>query len=202
MKLTIIGASGHGKVCASIAEKCGYDEIVFLDDDKNVDHCGKWKVIGQSSAAETAQNDLFIAIGDARVRSQMMERFKEKHFPVLIHPSAVIADDVEFGEGTVVMAGVVINPGAKIGKGCIVNTSSSIDHDCFIDDYTHISVGAHLSGVISIGKRVWLSVGACVSNNVKICGDCIIGAGAVVIKDIDKPGVYIGVPAKEMASRN
>ena len=33
-KIVIIGASGHGKVIADIAEKNGYEEIVFLDDDR------------------------------------------------------------------------------------------------------------------------------------------------------------------------
>lgn len=196
MKLTIIGASGHGKVVADIAEKCGYDEIEFLDDNESIDCCGKWRVVSPSSDAATVQNDLFIAIGDARIRSQLMERFSDKHFPVLIHPSAVIADDVEIGEGSVVMAGAVINPSVTIGRGCIVNTCSSVDHDCLLGDYVHLAVGAHLSGTVSIGNRTWIAIGACISNNVCICGDCIIGAGAVVIGDIAQPGVYIGIPAK------
>lgn len=196
MKLTIIGASGHGKVVADIAEKCGYDEIEFLDDNESIDCCGKWRVVSPSSDAATVQNDLFIAIGDARIRSQLMERFSDKHFPVLIHPSAVIADDVEIGEGSVVMAGAVINPSVTIGRGCIVNTCSSVDHDCLLGDYVHLAVGAHLSGTVSIGNRTWIAIGASISNNVCICGDCIIGAGAVVIRDIAQPGVYIGIPAK------
>ena len=38
-------------------------------------------------------------------------------------------------------------------------------------------------------------IGASVKNNVTICGGCIIGAGAVVVKDITECGVYVGVPA-------
>ena len=96
------------------------------------------------------------------------------------------------------MAGVVINPGAQIGKGCIINTSSSVDHDCQIEDYVHISVGAHLSGTIEVGERTWIGAGATVSNNVNICGGCTIGAGAVVVKDITESGTYVGVPAKKI----
>lgn len=202
MKLTIIGASGHGKVVAHIAEKCGYDEIEFLDDNESIDCCGKWRVVSPSSDAATVQNDLFIAIGDARIRSQLMERFSDKHFPVLIHPSAVIADDVEIGEGSVVMAGAVINPSVTIGRGCIVNTCSSVDHDCFIADFCHISVGTHLAGTVEVGTRTWISIGASVVNDVSICADCVIGAGAVVIKTIEKAGTYIGVPARKLTSHN
>ena len=96
------------------------------------------------------------------------------------------------------MAGAVINPGAQIGIGCIINTSSSVDHDCVVEDYVHISVGAHLSGTVRVGKGTWIGAGAIVSNNINICGGCMIGAGAVVIKDIAEPGTYVGVPAKKL----
>ncbi len=191
MKLTIIGASGHGRVVADIAKRCGYDEIVFLDDDESLKFCGSYPVVGKTD--KTVDNDVFVAIGNSEIRRRLSEGRK----PVtLIHPDAVIADDVEIGAGTVVMAGAVINPGTKIGRGVIINTSSSVDHDCEISDYCHVSVGAHLCGTVSLGESTWVGAGSIVSNNVNICGGCMIGAGAVVIKDIDKMGTYVGVPAR------
>lgn len=63
------------------------------------------------------------------VRSRLLEQLEleEKYVPVLVHPSAVVAEDIQLGTGTVVAAGAVINPGARIGKGCIINTCSSVD---------------------------------------------------------------------------
>ena len=108
----------------------------------------------------------------------------------------ITKDNVPIGDGTVVMAGAVINVSAKIGKGCIINTCASVDHDCVIENYVHIAVGAHVAGTSAIGDRTWIGAGATVSNNIRICDDCIIGAGAVVIKDIGQAGTYIGVPAR------
>lgn len=193
MKLTIIGASGHGKVVADIARVSGYDVIEFLDDDRTVSFCGSYPVVGTTDKA--VDSDIFVAIGNANIRERLS---KGRKLVTLIHPNAVIAEGVEIGEGTVVMAGAVINPGAKIGRGCIINTSSSIDHDCIVDDYCHISVGSHLCGTVKIGKKTWIGAGSTVINNVNICGGCTIGAGAVVIKDIKEEGTYIGVPAKIM----
>ena len=198
MKLTIIGASGHGKVVADIAEKNGYDEIEFFDDDVSIEHCGKWPVVGTVHEALNRDNDVFIAIGKAETREKLMECFDGHRFPVLIHPNAVVADDVEIGEGTVVMAGAVINPDAKIGRGVILNTCSSVDHDCVIGDFVHISVGAHLSGTVIVGKGTWIAVGASVNNNVEICEGVMVGAGAVVIRDIRETGTYVGVPARRL----
>lgn len=198
MKLTIIGASGHGRVIADIAKLNGYDEIEFLDDNEELTLCGKYPVVGKSSIAVDIQNDLVIGIGNTTIRKQLMEQLEGKSFPTLIHPNAVIADDVTIDKGTVVMAGAVINPGVVIGKGVIVNTCSSVDHDCNIADYAHVSVGTHLCGTVNVGESAWIGAGATVSNNLNICSNCKIGAGAVVVKDINESGTYVGVPARRI----
>ncbi len=195
-RLIIIGASGHGKVVADIAVKCGYTDIVFLDNDSSITSCAGYPVLGSDTMTTEFDGDIFIAIGRADIRKTLMERNEDRCFPVLIHPSAVVAESVAIEAGTVVMAGAVINPYASIGRGCIINTSSSIDHDCVVRDFCHISVGAHLSGTVVIGSGTWIGTGATANNNVNICGGCMIGAGAVVIKDINRPGTYIGIPAK------
>lgn len=194
MKLTIIGASGHGRVVADIARLNGYDVIEFLDDDENLKFCGNYPVVGNTR--KKIEGSAFIAIGNAEIRKRLSQ---DKNVITLIHPDAVIAAGVKIGEGTVVMAGAVINPGASIGKGCIINTCSSVDHDCTIGDYVHVSVGAHLCGTVAVGNNTWIGAGSTVSNNVSICGNCMIGAGAVIVKNIEEKGTYIGVPAKKMS---
>ncbi len=194
-KLVIIGASGHGRVIADIAELCGYHEIVFLDDDENIKNCGKYLVAGTSCRVGDIDSDVVVAIGNSDSRQRISDSVDEKRLVTLIHPDAVVADDVVFGAGTVVMAGTVVNSGTRTGKGCIVNTSSSVDHDCVLGDFVHIAVGAHVAGTVCIGDRTWIGAGATISNNINICSDCMIGAGAVVVKDIKESGTYVGVPA-------
>lgn len=197
-KLAIIGASGHGRVVADIARKNGYREIVFLDDDESVHECGGYLVIGNSSQAGQIDADVIIGIGNADIRKRIQESVPEEKLVTLIHPDAVIAEDVAIGAGTVIMAGTVINPGVRIGKGCIINTCSSVDHDCEVGDYVHIAVGSHLCGTVSVGSGTWIGAGAIVSNNVSICSDCKIGAGAVIVNDIKESGTYVGVPARRI----
>ena len=195
-RITIIGASGHGKVVADIAKLNGYEEIVFLDDNEQVKVCGKYPVVGDSKNAANVDNDIFVAIGNADIRKRIMEQYPDKTFPVLIHPHAVIADDVIIGKGTVIMAGTIVNSDVVIGKGCILNTSSSVDHDCIVGDYTHVAVGAHLCGSVTVGSETWIGAGATVSNNISIYRGCMVGAGAVIVRDIMEKGTYIGVPAR------
>ena len=180
---------------ADIALLNGYKEIVFLDNDLTISECAGFRVTGSDSMAAELDGDLFVAVGNGKVRKNLMDANSNRHFPILVHPNAVIAKNTVIGDGTVIMAGTVINPGAKIGRGCIINTCSSVDHDCVIGDFVHIAVGSHLSGTVKVGDATWIGAGATVSNNVSICGRCMIGAGAVVVDDITESGTYMGVPA-------
>ena len=198
--LMIIGAGGHGRVIADIAQKLGvYETISFLDDGDAKETMGL-PIVGKTSDVEKYVNtaDIFVAIGNSKVRGDFIERLLAMgaNVPTLIHPSTIIGVCVEIGVGTAIMAGAVINPCSKLGKGVILNTCSSIDHDCIIGDYCHIAVGVHVAGTVNLGEKVWLGAGATIKNNVNVCADCIIGAGAVVVKDITESGTYIGVPAK------
>lgn len=208
-RLIIVGAGGHGKVVAECAQQNGYEDIVFLDDNKNLKNCGKYPVVGTGEdflklvEASDDDTDFFVAIGEASARQKAQERIERAGgaIAILIHPDAVISNGVEMGAGTVVMAGTVINVEAKIGAGCIINTASSIDHDCRIGSFVHIAVGSHIAGNVNIGDKTWIGAGATVSNNVNICEDCVLGAGAVAVSNIETPGVYIGIPAKRMKER-
>ena len=202
MRVIMIGAGGHGKVCAEIASMSGYDEILFLDDNTQLVFCGKYNVFGivkDFPKFLDGATNFFVSIGDAAVRQEIQEKIEENggRVATLIHPDAVIGSDVEIGRGSVVMAGTVINSGTEIGKSVIVNTSSSVDHDCIIGDYCHVAVGAHICGTVTIGTGTWIGAGAVVSNNVEIQGNCMIGAGAVVVGDLKEAGVYLGIPAEK-----
>lgn len=199
-QLVIIGASGHGKVVADIAQKTGYEHIVFLDDNETVKDCGGYTVAGKCSSFADYDCDIFVAIGNPDVREKFLKDLEKcgKNIPVLVHPGAIVAENVKIGKGTVIVAGAVVNPCAVIGNGCIINTCASVDHDCIVADCVHISIGAHVAGTVSIGERTWIGAGATVSNNVSICKDTMIGAGAVVVKDICEKGTYVGVPARMM----
>lgn len=198
MKLTIIGASGHGKVIADAALLMGYHEIEFLDDNPAITECGGFPVTGPSRDCTEKDNDIIIGTGNTTNRKRLSEQYADRKFPVIVHPRAAVSDTAKVGRGTVIMAGAVINPGAIIGRGCIINTSSSVDHDCILGDYVHVAVGAHLCGNVEIGSETWIGAGSIVINNVSICGGCIIGAGAVVVRNITEPGTYAGVPAKRL----
>ncbi len=202
-RLLIIGASGHGKVCADIALKMNiWKSVAFLDDNEAIKTSMGLTVIDKASEAYKylESSDIFAGVGSNTVRQTLLEKLESlgASIPILVHPNAIIGTQVELGAGSAVMAGAIINCCTRMGRGCIVNTGAAIDHDNILEDYVHISPGANLAGTVRIGKGSWLGIGSSVSNNISISSNCNIGAGAVVIKDITEPGTYVGVPVRRV----
>lgn len=202
-KLLIIGASGHGKVAADTALKMNkWRSVAFVDDNDNIHSSLGIKVVGNISSVFKYLDDydFFVAIGNNHTREKLQKSLEAQGASIatLIHPNAILGQEVEVASGTIVMAGAVINCSTKIGKGCIINTGSTIDHDNLIENFVHISPGAHLAGTVKVGRTSWLGIGSVVSNNITIVGGSNVGAGAVVIKDITAAGTYVGVPARKL----
>lgn len=196
-RLVIVGAGGHGKVIADNAVKNGYTDIAFLDDN-NVGNCMGFPIVGKCCYAETLNDgntDFVIGIGNNNIRKDIAEK-NSVNWTTLVHPSAQIAMNVKIGKGTVVMANAVVNVCATVGEHCIINTGSIVEHDNVIEDFVHISPNAALGGTVRVGERTHIGIGASVINNISICGDCVIGAGAVVVREIKEKGTYKGIPAK------
>lgn len=202
-KLLIIGASGHGRVLADIAIRMKkWKSIAYLDDNESIKSTMGIEIIGKSNDVYKYINDydIFVGIGSNTIRQKIQEKLESMHanIPVLIHPSSVIGLNVEIKSGTSIMAGAVINCCSNIGKGCIINTGATIDHDNIIEDYVHISPGAHLAGSVRVGKGNWLGAGCIIINDKSIIAGCKLGAGAVVNRNITEVGTYVGVPARRI----
>ena len=200
--LIIIGAGGHAKVVADCAEKLGYQDIRMLDDNyPSITECGCWPVVGDTSMIAQFDNtavEWFVGIGNNPVRAKLFERLKALKGSVatLIHPTAVLGMHVSVGEGTLILANVVLNPFSSVGKACILNTACSVDHDGDIADCVHIAPGSRLAGNVSVGARSFLGIGSTVIQQVHIGDDVTIGAGSTVLNDIDSGVTAVGSPAK------
>jgi len=202
----IYGAGGHGKVVADIVERQAQYRIVgFVDDNSQL--WGKellgYKVLGGLPILVSqglARHPIVIAIGDNRARKRLVLELTAIGctFTSVIHPSAQIASNVQVGLGAMVMANVAINPDAKIGAHVIVNTGAVVEHDCVIHDFVHISPAAVLAGNVVVKEGSHIGMGCSILPGVQIGAYSIVGAGAVVTKNIAAEVTAVGIPAKPL----
>ncbi|WP_417090094.1 acetyltransferase [Eubacterium maltosivorans] len=199
-KVMIIGASGHGKVIADIIHQSGDKVMGFLDDDPTKKEIHQIPVLGKIEDTQKYKDDydFIIGIGNNKIRKEIAESNPALNYYTAIHPTAVIGEGVRIGNGTAVMAGVVINADAEIKKHCIINTSAVIEHECVLGDYTHVSPQACLCGNVHVGEECHIGAGATVINNRTIDNNTVIGAESVVIKDINESGTYAGIPIRRI----
>jgi sugar O-acyltransferase (sialic acid O-acetyltransferase NeuD family) len=121
----------------------------------------------------------FIAIGDNKARKMEAKKVEGK-FATIAHQSAIGYEGMRVGEGSVVMAGVIIQAGAKIGKHCILNTGCSIDHDCVVGDFVHIAPNAVLCGNVAVGEGALVGANSTCLPGTKIHPWSTVRAGSVV----------------------
>jgi sugar O-acyltransferase (sialic acid O-acetyltransferase NeuD family) len=188
----IIGAGGHGKVVAEVAELLGERIHSFVDANETITSLWEYLVV---SAFPDKDNNVVIAIGDNRVRKTISSAFDAQYI-CLFHPFSQISNRSKIGEGTVVIGGAVINADARIGRHVIINTNSSVGHDAFLEDFVHIAPNVALAGYVYIGEGTFVGMGASVLPGVQIGKWCVIGAGAVVLQNVPDGATVAGNPAK------
>lgn len=205
--LYIIGAGGFGREVAWLVERINkvkptWNLKGFIDDNE-----ARWgtyedgyKVLGGTEFLIN-QSDVYAvcAVGSAKVRQQIIEKLKGSnvYFATLIDPSVILSKLVEIGEGTIICAGTILTVDIKIGNHVIINLDCTLGHDDIIDDFVTIYPSVNVSGNVSVGKCCELGTGMQIIQGKTITSGVILGAGAVVVKDIIESGTYIGCPAKK-----
>jgi len=153
----------------------------------------------------TAPTNVVLAMGNPTLKIQVAERLYENnniHFPVLIHPNAVIQEksSVKLGQGSIITAGVVLTADIEMGDHVLVNLNCTVGHDVHIGDCSSVMPGVSIAGEVSIGKGVLIGSGANILNGLHIGDHSRVGAGSVVTKSVASGKTVVGIPARPVHS--
>jgi len=191
--ILIHGAGGHAKVAYSVAISLGREVIGFLAPSSDLQSLFNLPIFRADPFRSEAEQ--FVAVGNNGTRKAIADSLRGP-IATLIHPSAMIANDVTIGQGTLVCAGAIIQTCTSIGQNTIINTKASVDHDCRIGNFVHIAPGATLCGNITVGDQALIGAGATVIPNLEINSGATLAAGALAIEEIPRNETWVGVPAK------
>lgn len=206
--LYIIGAGGFGREVAWLVERINSKELEwnikgFLDENELL-HGKKengYTVVGGLDYLIEQKNEFYVvcAVGSAKARKRIIERIKtisNIKFATLIDPSVIKSDMISIGEGSVVCAANILTVNIDIGCHVHINLDCSVGHDVIIEDYVTVYPSVNISGNVHVGKCSELGTGTAIIQGIEIGVEAIIGAGAVVIRNIPDKCTAVGNPAK------
>jgi sugar O-acyltransferase (sialic acid O-acetyltransferase NeuD family) len=209
----IYGGTGQAKVVRPIIEERGARVVAVFDDTPDLRspfpdvpiYRGWDSFLRWIAERQRAELGFCVAIGNphGRARLRLHAQLKgEGLIPVsVIHSSASVAANASIGEGCQIMAGAVVGVEARLGQCVIVNTRASVDHEDVLEDGAEVAPGATLCGAVRMEEASWVCAGATVLPRLRIGADAIVGAGAVVTRDVVPRTTVVGVPARLMKTR-
>lgn len=190
MKKALIGCGGHAR---EVMAQMGVKLTCFVDD----------KYVNENtlplSSFDPKEYVVMVAIADPKVRQDIVQKLpNETKYFTFVHPSAMIMDNVEIGEGSFIGANSILTTNIKIGKHTILNRGNHIGHDTIIGDYFSAMPGAIVSGNVRIYDSVYLGTNSSIKEKITINSFVTIGLNSGVINNIYEYGVYGGVPVKKL----
>ncbi len=145
----------------------------------------------------------FVAVSSTklnRVRMRLYEEVKARGYRCESYVSshAFVWRDVEIGENSFIFENNVLQYGVTVGDNVILWSGNHVGHQTAIEDHCFVSSHVVISGFCTIGRASFLGVNSCFADKTKVGEDCVVGAGAVVVRDTEPGRVYVGNPAKPL----
>lgn len=208
--IVIYGAGGHGRetallIEAMIAAGASWRLEGFLVDDiaAHGSVVGRYPVLGDARVllARPGSINVALGIGNPRARQAVVEQTRSvaRAFPPLQHPDVPRFDRVTIGEGSQIHAGTILTTDITVGAFVILNRHVDVSHDCHLDDWATLAPGVTLAGNVRVGAGADLGARVTCIPGVRVGAWSVVGAGAVVTRDVAERTTAVGVPARARA---
>lgn len=204
--LLIIGARGFGReVFFTAVESHGYGTEFtvkgFLDSNSRAldGFEGYPPIIDSVENYQPRKNDLFVtALGDVQAKKKYSSIILDKggEFYTLLHKSVPLRPLTTIGKGCLIMNNTTISCDVKIGDFVCIMSNSLIGHDVQIGSWSHLSPFVFMGGRSITEENVQLYVRATILADIHIGKNSTVGAGSVVIKNVEEHTTVFGNPAK------
>jgi sugar O-acyltransferase (sialic acid O-acetyltransferase NeuD family) len=212
--LLIIGAGNFGREVAQLIRDINQDKLQwnllgYIDEtpEKHDVVFNNTPVLGGVEWLEKNIGNkicAICAIGNPKDKFNLLKKISNcnMEFPNLIHPNVATNDYIQIGYGNIICWGSFLSVNIKIGNHVSINPGCGIGHDTVIKDYTTLYWDVTLSGNVTIHEGCEIGSKSAVIQQRSVGGWSIIGAGAVVVKDIPENCTAVGVPAKPIKFSN
>jgi sugar O-acyltransferase (sialic acid O-acetyltransferase NeuD family) len=209
MRVFFFGGRAQARLNHAILTRRGHEVPYVFDHNRDIPRPFECEMFHDEALVETYAKrcEGFVVCMSGLERGEVRLRLSRKLeamglAPVSpIHPTAFISETVEVGKGLQTYPGPVVNDFARISDYCILGSNCSLDHDSVIGNGVTVMGAAAIAGEVIVGDHSTIATNATVLPGIRIGRNTIIGAGAVVTKDIPDNVVAVGVPARVIRAR-
>lgn len=204
--IIIIGAGGFGRESVDVVQAMGRSVQGVLDDnpsDLNLERLAAQGTpyLGTMDAwlaTSPPSTHYLVGIGKGSIRERLSRRMDGAghRAAIAVHPTATLGSNSTLGEGTIICAGARITTNVNIGCHVHLNPNVSIGHDSTLQDFVSVNPAGNISGECMISTRTLIGVNAAVLQQLTVGQDVVVGAAALVTKDVPDSAVVKGVPGK------
>ena len=188
-----------------VRDACPDEEIFYVDDAPAGDVIGYDEALKRGRGQSAA---FVIGFADAALRRRKTQHVLSDGFDLFSvrAQTAVIGDNVTLGDGAILSDFTLLTADARIGRAFHCNIYSYIAHDCVVGDFVTLAPRVSVNGRVEIGDDVYVGTGATIlpgraDKPLKIGRGAIIGAHALVTRDVPEDTTVIGAPAKPLQKK-
>jgi len=136
-----------------------------------------------------------LALDDPKIRARLFAHYEQDFLVTLTSPHAYASSRSSIGTGSIVQRGATVMAGVHVGQGCKINVNASVHHDAIVGNFSTLAPGSLILGNVVLEDQVYVGAGAIVRQRCRIGRGAVIGAGAVVVRDVPAGATVVGVPA-------
>ena len=206
--LVIFGAGGLGREVLLLvqqinAHRPSWDVRGFYDDQAPASPTvAGLPYLGTSADlnASPAPLAVALAVGSPAGRAAVAGRLTSPQlsFPILVHPRVALTSlqRIMLGDGCIIQQGCILTCDIMLGRFVLLNLGCAVGHDAVIEDFCSLMPHANVSGAARLATGVYLGTSSTIIQGVSIGANTVVGAGAVVVRDLPANVTAVGVPAK------
>jgi sugar O-acyltransferase (sialic acid O-acetyltransferase NeuD family) len=144
-------------------------------------------------------NTIAISASPPGIRKALRDEIRARGvdcFRTLIDPTATVAESATVGAGVTINAHVVVGAEAILDEFVQINRISSVGHHSQLSAFVTLGPGVTVASSVTLEPGVFVGAGATILPRVTIGHNAVVGAGAVVTKDVPALSLVVGNPAR------
>lgn len=207
--IIVYGSGGMAREVVELIEDINratpeWNILGYIDDTKGESDelVHGYRILGTSGWLENVKHPVYTVLAVSNPEAKEIIYQKIRHypllFPILIHPSARVAQSAVIGEGSVIGIDCIVSVNVHIGRHVFLNMRTVVGHDAVIRDFSSCLVNCIVAGNVTVGEKTLIGSGSIIMEKRDIGNHVRIGMGSIVSFDVEDHHVVMSRPSKSM----